>query len=174
MKKLLRIKILLLLLSCYFASYSQNVISQNDIIGKWQIEYFSISNYFSFDIAKDSFVLQMKHDIITAEEKVIMDLNDADIKKRAYNDLIKEGKRQITIFNADGTTISGFTKADFSNGTYSFDVGKQELRMLQKGTTNGALDVDIKVKVKIENKMLILDYDADNEHKFISKFSRIE
>jgi hypothetical protein len=158
-----------------FFLYAQSPITKTALLGIWQISSISVPNMYYYDFAKDSFAMIIKPMSSTPEAEVRNIIQEKKIKKNFERGFIKDGKRNLMIFNAD-SVLSGFTVAEAIGTTYSLDENKGILIMDYKPTKEypAIYPMECIASISKKNRLVLVMDVKGTDLKMTMEYDKVE
>jgi hypothetical protein len=156
--------------------YAQLPITKTALIGKWQISSVNVANVYYYNIAKDSFVVLKKSVSNTPEIETIEIIHQNDMKKNITRSFIKDGKRNLMIFNANDSALIGFSIPEAFGTKYRLDESKGTLILEYKPTKTYPSLYPVEYIAGIsKNNLLVLEMDTrDAGVKMSMEYEKVE
>jgi hypothetical protein len=158
-----------------FFLYAQPLVKKTALLGKWQISSISVPNMYYYDFAKDSFSTLNKRISNTPEAEVFEITQQTKMKKNLAKAFIKDGKRNLMIFNAD-SVLSGFTVAEALGTTYSLDENKGILIMEYKPTKEypAIYPMECIASISKKNRLVLVMDVKGTDLKMTMEYDKVE
>jgi hypothetical protein len=158
-----------------FFLYAQSSITKTTLLGKWQISIISVPNMYYYDFAKDSFAMLSMPTSSTPDAEVRNIIQEKKIKKNFERGFIKDGKRNLIIFNAD-SVLSGFTVAEAIGTTYSLDENKGILIMEYKPTKEypAIYPMECIASISKKNRLVLVMDVKGTDLKMTMEYDKVE
>jgi hypothetical protein len=128
-----------------------------------------------FDFTKDSIVMLHKSMSSTSEGEVFDIIQQTKMKKNIAKGFIKDGKRNLMIFNAD-SVLSGFTVAEAIGTTYSLDENKGILIMEYKPTKEypAIYPMEFIASISKKNQLVLVMDVKGTDLKMTMEYDKVE
>jgi hypothetical protein len=162
------------IISAFFL-YAQLPITKTALLGTWQISSINVPNMYYFDFTKDSIVMLHKSMSSTSEGEVFDIIQQTKMKKNIAKAFIKDGKRNLMIFNAD-SVLSGFTVAEAIGTTYSLDENKGILIMEHNPTKEypAIYPMEFIASISKKNQLVLVMDVKGTDLKMTMEYDKVE